>query len=445
MRPGVSDNAPLRSADDMTWTHGYISDVGYPAFFYKEMQPLWLSTVAVLRGVTAPDTNQPFALCELGCGVGINLLIAAACHPDARFTGVDFNEEHLRIARDAATTSGIDNIRFVHANFAEFAQSNRQQFDFISSHGVWSWIAPDYQAAMLDCVSHSLKPDGLFYLHYMCHPGSTDLLPLQHLLNLCAHHMPGPSPRKAQVGLKLLQQIAGDGLYADKPAMLRHLANMAQRDPADLAHEFLTDHWRPQHSVDLHQQVSRSGLTLLGGADMFSNLDISLSIPGKLQGLIRRTNVPALAETLKDMARNAHQRMDLFQKNPTPLSEDRFIAAWSDIRFRLLPHAPQHGPINFATPIGPVTGSEAIYTPLLQRLAAGPATGAELLQLPIFSGQLGELLQSLQLLMMQEIVHPVNRKARHEDEQIRKLALWFERQAIVLDIIADCASAVRRA
>jgi len=424
----------------MTWTDGYISDVSYPAFFYQDMQPLWLATVAGFGGFAAPDPERPFALCELGCGIGINLLVAAACHPHASFVGVDVSDEHIRLARDAATACGLTNIDFVQADFPSFARDNERPFDLITSHGVWSWIAPAHRAALLDCVAQALRPGGLFYLHYMCHPGSTDLQPLQHLLNLCAHHMPGPSPRKAQVGIALLQQLAQGGFFADKPGMQRHLANMAKRDPADLAHEFLTDHWQPAHSVDVHQLVEQAGLAFIGSADPFNNLDVSLSIPGALQGLIRQTRVPALAETLKDMARNAHQRMDLFQKDPAPLSREAFLARLRDTRFRLLPGAPERGPVSFATPIGPITGPETIFTPLLQRLSQGPASGAALLDLPAFATDVGALVQSLQMLMMQGIAHPM-RSSAPGDDRAEALSRWFAQNGIALEVIGACATA----
>lgn len=424
----------------MSWTDGYISDVRYPAFFYKEMQPLWLSAVAGFQGFEAPDAHSAFALCELGCGVGVNLLVAAACHPQSRFVGVDFNEEHLQLAREAAEQCGIANVDFIHADFAKFAANTSDQFDFITCHGVWSWIAPQHRAALREVASRCLKPLGLFYLHYMCHPGSTDLLPLQHLLNLCAHHMPGPSPRKAAVGMKLLEQIAEGGLFADKTGMQRHLANMAKRDPTDLAHEFLTDHWQPQHSVDVHQDVAQSGLTLIGSADVFNNLDPSLSIPGRLQDLIRRTAVQALAETLKDMARNAHQRMDLFQKDPEPPGRG-VPARFGTTRFQLLRNTPLCGPLTFTTPIGPITGPEAIFTPLLQRLQHRQASGAELSQLPIFSQDTSGLLQAIQLLMMQGIVHPIV-EAATPNPQAEALSAWFAKTGVNLSVVPQCATAL---
>ena len=126
----------------MSRVDGYTTDIAFPAFFYKEMQPVWMSSILRLEGLRAPDLHSPFSLCELGCGLGINLLVAAACHPQAQFLGVDFNPQHLEQARALASAAGLHNLEFVQADFAQFAQRQSQQFDFMTTHGVWSWIAP---------------------------------------------------------------------------------------------------------------------------------------------------------------------------------------------------------------------------------------------------------------------------------------------------------------
>ncbi|WP_235033878.1 class I SAM-dependent methyltransferase [Pantoea sp. 18069] len=422
---------------------GYTTDVNYPAFFYKEMQPVWLSCVSRLLGFAAPDVARPFSYCELGCGLGVNLLVAAACHPHARFVGVDFNDRHLRVARAAAQAAGLSNIEFVHSGFCEFAASHPGSFDFMATHGVWSWVAPRHRAGLLDCVSASLQPGGLFYLHYMCHPGSTDLLAVQHVLNLFAPHVPGTSAQQVQMGLKLLRQLAERGLFVDQPGVLKHLNSLHSKDPNHLAHEFLTDHWQPQHSVDVHQQIGALGLGYLGSADVFNNLDASLSIPGQLQGVVQQTQIPALAETLKDMARNSHQRMDLFQRQPRPLGREDYVAQLGATLFQQLPGAPAGGPVTFSTPIGPIEAPQALCTALLLRLAAGPASFSELAQLAAFAGQPALLLQTLQLMLMQEIVHPGNPAPASGHSQAHGLTQWFERNRIALKVLAPCGTAVR--
>lgn len=421
---------------------GYPIDVDFPAFFYKEMAPVWLSCVSRLQGFAAPDVAGPFTYCEAGCGSGINLLVAAACHPDARFVGVDVNDRALRIARAAAQASGLQNIEFVHSGFDEFAGSHPASFDFIATHGVWSWVAPRHQNALLALVEASLKPGGLFYLHYMCHPGSTDLLTIQHFLHLFARQVPGTSAQQVQMGLKLLGQLAGRGLFVDRPDLLRHLDNLGSREPDQLAHEFLTDHWQPQHSVDVHRQLGAVGLSYLGSADVFNNLDVALSIPGQLQGVIRQTGHPALAETLKDMARNTHQRMDLFQREPRPLSPHAYGEQLGSMVFHALPGAPAGGPLAFATPIGPIEAPLAPCNALLQRLATGPATLADLARLPAVAGQPALLHQTLQLMLMQAIAHPANPAAAAANHEATALTQWLARNRLSLKVIEACGTAV---
>lgn len=426
----------------MSRVDGYTTDITFPAFFYKEMQPVWLSSVLRFEGFQAPDVAGHFSLCELGCGIGINLLVAAACHPDAQFVGVDFNPQHLQIARALAQAAGLRNLEFVQADFAQFARSHPQQFDFINTHGVWSWIAPEHQQAMLDVVAQSLKVGGVFYLHYMCHPGSTDLQTLQHFLNLFAPHVPGSSLQQVQAGLKLLQQLAERGMFAEHPHMLRHLQQLQRKDAAHLAHEFLTDHWRPQHGVDVHRQVGRIGLQYVCSADVFNNLDASLSIPGRLQSVVAQTKLPAVAETLKDMARNSHQRMDIFQRQPQPLAPHKHLEQLNQTVFKALPHAPVSGPLSFTTPIGVIEGPAQVCTAVLEKLAAGPASFGALSQLPQFAGQAGLLLQTLQLMMLANMVHPRSLGAKACALPAHPLQQCFVQQRIELQLMPECGTAV---
>ena len=427
----------------MSGAEGYTTDVEFPAYFYKEMSPVWLSCVSQLLGFEPPALTGPFRYGELGCGLGINLLVAAACHPNGQFVGVDFNERPLRTARAAAHAAGLDNIEFVHSGFQAFSQTASAPFDFMATHGVWSWIAPEHQAGLLACVNNSLKPGGLFYVHYMCHPGSTDLAAVQHVLRTFAPYVPGNSAQKVQMGMKLLHQLAERGMFVDQPGVRQHLDKLRGKDPGHLAHEFLTDHWQPQHSVDVHQQMGALGLGYLGSADVFNNLDVALSVPGNVQGIVRQTAIPALAETLKDMARNSHQRMDLFQRPPRPLSPERFSTLLGDTLFRSVADRIDGESAVFTTPIGPVEAPQALCAALVRRLAAGPARFSDLLQLPEVAGATERLFQTLQLMLMRGSVHPSNPAAGAANAPACALTRWFDRNGIALQVLPECGTAAR--
>lgn len=423
--------------------NGYVMDASYPAHFHRELQPLWLATQALLQGAAPPDLVGPYSYCELGCGVGINLLVSAATQPHAQFVGVDFNERHLAVARQAAQRLGLKNLRFIHADFSSFARQNSLFFDFIVSHGVWSWIAPAQQRDLLGLVARSLKPRGLFYLHYMCHPGATRMQPLQKLLNELSHHLTGSAAQNVEAGLGLLERLDGAGVFHDQPGVRASLASLRQKDAAYLAHDFLNDHWTPQHSADLHRQVAQAGVIYLASADPFENVE-ALSIPGSAQAVLAGIRVPSVRELVKDMARNQHQRRDLFQKEPSALSPDAHLAAVGALRFSALPQAPAAGAAEFRTPIGTIHGPSELFSPLLEQLARAPVSFSTLSQLPAYAGKPGLLSQSLQMLVWQGYAHPLREDARDSSAAARTLQAWLDAQQLRINVIDACGTAVHQ-
>lgn len=421
----------------------YVTDVKFPAFFYKEMQPVWISHLVRMQGISAPDIKKSFNFCELGCGVGINLLVAAACHPDAHFYGIDLNLEHIEIARSAAESVGIKNVDFIYGEFSEVSEFSKS-FDFIVTHGVWSWVAPEVREKILDFVDNQLKPCGVFYLHYMCHPGSTDLNVLQHILKLFSKQVPGTSAHKVKSGVQLLKELDRRGAFVDQPNVRRHLEQLSGRAANDLAHEFLTDYWFPQHSSDVHHQVGTREMSYVGSADVFNNIDVTLSIPRAMQPLILQTKIPEMSEAFKDVARNSRQRMDLFQRFPNALNPKEYAETCESIVIELLPGAPKPGPISFVTPIGTIDGPDFLCAPILQRLQTGPASLSELKQLPVFEEKFGLLLQTVQMMMMAEIVHPCKPVDDESRRNARALTQWFASNGIALKVLETCGSAVRR-
>jgi len=425
----------------MNRNDGYVIDVAYPPHFHKEIQPVWLAGLVRFLGTVAPDIAKPYSYCELGCGMGINLLVAAATNPQGRFVGVDFNDKALAVARAAAQSIGLNNVHFVHADFAQFAQSNNLFFDFIACHGVWSWIAPNQQHAILQLVTKSLKPRGLLYLHYMCHPGATPMVPVQALLNDLAKQLPGTSKQKLDAALAFAFQLDAAGAFVDQPQLSEKIRALKHKDLGYLAHDFLTDHWSPQHSVDVHHLLAQARVTYLGSANALENLD-NLSVPGGIQPLLSSLSSPALRERVKDISRNQHQRCDLFQRAPVVLKPADVLQQVDALRFQALPNAPTSGSVIFRTPIGAIQGPAEVFSPLLERLAKGPATFAELRQLPAFSAALGRLSQSLQMLMWGGHAHPQRVDGLETPDQVNGLKIWLERNQLKLELAADCGTAV---
>lgn len=421
---------------------GYITDVSYPLHFHKEMQPVWLTHIIKTLGCTVPDLNEPYRYCELGCGPGINLLVAAATNPGGEFLGIDFNKEHISSAQKLAKELNIKNIRFIEASFDEFAEQNTETFDFIVSHGTWSWLPPKAQAGILQLIYKSLKPQGIVYLHYMCYPGAARLTAIQKVLYEAAKATEGNSIQGIQNGMQLLRTLAnnGAGLFIDNPEIEKELLELEKELPAYLAHEFLTDYWHPQHSADLHRILNQTGVSFIGSADSFENMDI-LSIPGNIQPILKNLPSQALRETVKDMARHQHQRLDVFQLEPQTLGFANHIGYMDNTVFKALPGMPSPGPLEFKTPIGTIPGPAEMFSPLLAALVQGPQSFYELRQIPPFKAEPGLLLQALNMLMWADYAHPV-RPEQNAARASANMQAWLDQQQLPLQLLPECGSAV---
>ena len=142
---------------------GYVIDVPYPTFVHRQAMPVWLSTLTQLKGSVAPNLEKPFRYLELGCAMGIHLHLTAASHPQGHFVGVDFNAEHLAVAQEGLERTQINNLEFIHSSFNQLLEQDLEPFDFIVTHGVWSWIAPEHQQAILEIINKLLKPQGVLH------------------------------------------------------------------------------------------------------------------------------------------------------------------------------------------------------------------------------------------------------------------------------------------
>ncbi|MDC0935962.1 class I SAM-dependent methyltransferase [Pirellulales bacterium] len=131
--------------------------------------PLTLATVATLHGFQAPDPHRSRVL-ELGCGRGGNLLPMAESLPESRFVGIDQSPRQIEEACDGRETLGMQNVDFHVQDFLDVGQQYGA-FDYILGHGVYSWVAPNVQEAILRLCGARLAADGIAYLSYNTLPG----------------------------------------------------------------------------------------------------------------------------------------------------------------------------------------------------------------------------------------------------------------------------------
>lgn len=411
--------------------NAYVTDVSYPCHFHPQLQPLWLKTQACLLGIKSAKVEKGYRYCELGCATGINLLVSAYCHPEAEFVGVDFNAAHIAFAQQAAEELGLHNLTFICQDFAQFAKASGAAFDVVVCHGVWSWLSPLLQKSILEIAHNRLNDQGLFYLHYMAHPGASHWVNLQKLIYQLAQNAQGDSSQKLQAALSQAYALAEQGLLTI-PNAAEHLKALQRLDARYLAHDFLAQYFSVAHSVDVHAELKQAGFYYLASANPWETVE-ALSIPRAMQKVLAQTQDPVLRELLKDHARNQYQRQDLFQKAPKVLSRDQQVRELLALRFtRLKPITAK-----VMTRIGPIELPMALARGLDKRLANASASLAELIQEPELSDH-HALLQALPLLMSHGLVHP----SMCQPVDVAPLNQWLARKGIALRAHQLCASAL---
>jgi cyclopropane fatty-acyl-phospholipid synthase-like methyltransferase len=395
-------------------TDGYVSDIPYPAQFHREMTPAWLDAVTRGLGRSAPDFAAPFRWCELGCGTGLNALVSAATHPLGHFTAIDIDAAQVASARAAATAAGLGNLDVQQACFQDLAAAPGDRFaafDVIVTHGVLSWISDAQRQAMLAFIRRFLKPGGLVYAQYMTHPGLSAAVATQQLVRRHAATTQGDSAQRAQQGLAFLTRLqeSGAGFFAAYPQERHRLKAARQQTPQSLAHELLPEHWQPFHVANMIEEFAAAGCTYRGSATPLDNID-AVCLPAATRPLLAGLDDPALAETVRDIARNQSYRRDLYQHGGHALPPVQHMHALGSMALAALPNAPRAGGLTFDTPIGPVKGDKALFGPILEALAKGPRTVEELSRLPGFSPHPAMLNQAVQMLLWSASAHPVARR-----------------------------------
>lgn len=144
-------------------------EVPYMAASFSNTHPEVLAVTALLRGIDPPPLDGARVL-ELGCARGANLVPMASSLPNASFVGVDLSHRQIDEARETARAVGAANVTF-HAMDLRDLDDSFGSFDYVVAHGLYSWVPPDVQEAILEVCARRLSPNGIAYVSYNTFPG----------------------------------------------------------------------------------------------------------------------------------------------------------------------------------------------------------------------------------------------------------------------------------
>lgn len=357
----------------------YVQDTPYTWSFFDVQSPISMDLAAQLNGVERPDPQAPFHYCELGSGNGITTNLLAAAYPQGHFYGVDFNPEHTANSTALAEAAGLTNITHLNHDFARFIQADTPAFDYITLHGVYSWVDKAVRDEIIQVLQHKLKPGGLVYVSYNAMPGWAELLPLWKMIQEYTADTALSSLEKAEQGLQYLKFLRDrrSHYFEETPYAKRYLDRMIARDPSYLAHEFCNGCFEPQYIADVARDMASAKLNYVGDSRPYRNMPY-YAIPSRFREHIAAGRSVIDQESRKSFVLNDFFRRDIFHAGQ-PRRSDGQIATSIGERYLGLSALPDR--LSPKTMIGrkKVSLDTPLNHALMPLLERGRHTGNEIL------------------------------------------------------------------
>jgi methyltransferase-like protein len=261
--------------------------VPYVNYAHPLTHPRWLETMATLFGMQPAPISQ-CSMLELGCAAGGNLLPLAAELPNSRFVGVDASERQVADGQQAVAALGLKNVELRCADPLAVDDS-WGQFDYIASHGLFSWMPPAGQDQLLAVSAQNLNPHGVAYVGYNTYPGWHLAAVARDAMVYHTKHItdPGQKVTQSRAIVDFLREASDAGSAIHKVLeterqLLEHVGDMSY---------FLHEHLAPDnHPIYFHQFLARAeaqGLQFL--------------VEGELATSVLQNYPPKVRDTLRNL------------------------------------------------------------------------------------------------------------------------------------------------
>lgn len=408
------------------WGSGYVTDVTYMPGYYRQQSPQIMALACLLGGVAAPmpGPDDAVSYLELGCGQGFGAMLLAASNPTWRITAIDFNPAHIATARAWAAEAALDNVSFIEADLASFAEDAASarvpEADFVSMHGVWSWVPPAAQAGIIRLLRAKVRPGGAVHVSYNALPAWGAALGMQRLMREGSRRLASRSDRRAEEGLKLTQALLeADAAQLKGSAWVSSLIGRMGTLPAQyLAHEYLNESWSPCFHADVAAAFADAKLEWVGSANLVENF-AELMLTDDQRAVAQKFDDPLLRELVKDVCLERSLRHDVFVRGARRLSTAGRDAALMDVSLALNVR-PEDVPFEAEMPAGRAALTRGFYGPITEALVAGPRRVGDVLNLPVVEGRRDNPTELVGILVGLDLAEPALRASTAAGSSARR-------------------------
>jgi SAM-dependent methyltransferase len=246
-------------------------DVPYPSKFFLQTHPDRLAAAGILYGMQ-PAPVENCRVLELGCGNGSNLISHAFGLPNSHFVGIDLSLIHIDQANAAAKELELSNIEFRRMDVMEMSVEDFGRFDYITAHGLFSWVPDFVREKVLSLFNELLEPAGIGYISYNAYPGSYAREMARSVMRYHTHGIDDPDS-KVEKALSLLELLSKN---ATEPEVYQRILQFEfrrhqQHDTADIFHDDLGECYSPFYFHEFASLLKENGMQFLSEAELHAS------------------------------------------------------------------------------------------------------------------------------------------------------------------------------
>ncbi len=248
------------------------NEVPYESFAYPKTHPSYVGAVASLFGLAPADLKTARVL-EIGCAGGGNLFPQALEHPKASFTGIDLSGEQIAVANKQKEAMGLKNIEFRQQDIMALdLKKEKEKYDYIICHGVFSWVPEEVRKKILDFCSAALSPKGVAVISYNTLPGWNAVRSVREMMLYHTNRFTKPEDKikQSRALLEFLIENVPPGNVFYRGILNYERNLLVGLNDTYLYHDHLAGVNTQFYFDDFARMAREHGLNYVGDADVFT-------------------------------------------------------------------------------------------------------------------------------------------------------------------------------
>jgi methyltransferase-like protein/cyclopropane fatty-acyl-phospholipid synthase-like methyltransferase len=295
-------------------------EIPYHSNPFNYATPERLQTISTIFGMS-PAPLERARILELGCASGGNIVRFAANYPKSHTIGVDLSKIEIEHGNKIINDLELKNIELKHLSILDIDESFGK-FDYIISHGVFSWVPDNVRDKILEISKKLLNPQGVVFISYNTLPGWNTVNSIRDMM---LFHASGfQSGRDKVTQAKLFLQFVNESLQETNTHYSKFLEEetklLLQRTDDYIRHDHLSEDNKQFYFHQFIAAAQASGLSYLGDSTLSSMFHGNL--PSKAaQKLAEVKNIVAM-EQYMDFISNRRFRCTLLCHNNVTLNKN---------------------------------------------------------------------------------------------------------------------------